>query len=61
MGEKDYVLKFGPLAEYISSGMVKERLPDLEVSYVPEGTHFVQEQFPEQVNPLILNFLKKHA
>lgn len=60
MGEKDYALKFGPLAEYISSGMAKEFIPDLEVSYIPQGTHFVQEQFPEQVNPLLINFLKKH-
>jgi pimeloyl-ACP methyl ester carboxylesterase len=34
--------------------------PDLKVSFVPEGSHFVQEQFPEQVNALLLGFLKDH-
>lgn len=60
MGEKDYALKCGGLAEYISSGMVKEYVPDLEITNIPQGTHFVQEQFPDQVNDLILTFLKKH-
>ncbi|KAK2985506.1 hypothetical protein RJ640_008679 [Escallonia rubra] len=60
MGEKDYALKFGNLAEYISGGVVKQYVPNLEVTYLPEGSHFVQEQFPDQVNSLILAFLNKH-
>ncbi|OIT02900.1 PREDICTED: bifunctional epoxide hydrolase 2-like isoform X1 [Nicotiana attenuata] len=59
MGEKDYALKFGGLEHYISSGMVKEYVPNLETIFLPEGSHFVQEQFPEQVNQLIITFLKK--
>ncbi|CAL5342581.1 unnamed protein product [Camellia sinensis] len=60
MGEKDYVYKFHGIAEYITSGKVKEYVPDLEITFMPEGTHFVQEQFPDQVNDLIISFLKKH-
>ncbi|KAG5545361.1 hypothetical protein RHGRI_017736 [Rhododendron griersonianum] len=61
MGEKDYVLKFLGIAEYITSGKVKEYVPDLETIFMPEGTHFVQEQLPDQVNQLIISFLNKHT
>lgn len=60
MGEKDYALKFGAIEEYITSGMVKEYVPDLETIFLPEGNHFVQEQFPEKVNQLLVSFLNKH-
>ncbi|KAJ3682235.1 hypothetical protein LUZ60_014808 [Juncus effusus] len=60
MGQKDYILKIPGLVEYISSGTVKKFAPDLDISYVSEGSHFVQEQFPEQVNALLIDFLKKH-
>ncbi|KAG6479200.1 AB hydrolase superfamily protein YfhM-like [Zingiber officinale] len=59
MGEKDYVLKFPGMEEYIRGGMVKQFVPKLEVVYVPEGCHFVQEQFPDRINDLILDFLGK--
>ncbi|KAH0723782.1 hypothetical protein KY289_006826 [Solanum tuberosum] len=59
MGEKDYALKFGGFEHFISSGMVKEYVPNLEITFLPEGSHFVQEQFPQQVNQLIINFLNK--
>ncbi|XP_043687341.1 bifunctional epoxide hydrolase 2-like [Telopea speciosissima] len=61
MGGKDYVLKFPRLEDYIRSGKVKDHVPDLEITFLPEGTHFVQEQFPDQVNQLVLTFLRKHA
>ncbi|OVA00552.1 Alpha/beta hydrolase fold-1 [Macleaya cordata] len=61
MGEEDYVLKFPGMADYISSGTVKYFVPDLETMFIPRGTHFVQEQFPDQVNQLIISFLNKHA
>ncbi|XP_057505655.1 uncharacterized protein LOC130788959 [Actinidia eriantha] len=61
MGEKDYVYKFPGMKEFITSGKVKEYVPDLEITYLPEGTHFVQEQFPNQVNLLIITFLNKHV
>lgn len=59
MGEKDYALKFPGMEEYISSGRVKHFVPNLEVIFMPEGSHFVHEQLPEQVNQLILGFLNK--
>ncbi|XP_077241720.1 epoxide hydrolase 2-like [Tasmannia lanceolata] len=60
MGEKDYVFKFVGMEEYIKSGKVKEYVPELEIVYLPEGSHFVQEQFPDQVNQLIITFLNKN-
>lgn len=59
MGEKDYVLKFAGIEDYIRSGTVKSYVPDLEVTFMPEGSHFVQEQSPHEVNSLILNFLSR--
>ncbi|KAH7840483.1 hypothetical protein Vadar_017554 [Vaccinium darrowii] len=61
MGEEDYVFKFPGLKEYIRSGEVKTYVPNLETIYVPEGTHFVQEQFPDQMNQLLLTFLSSHS
>ncbi|KAF9590601.1 hypothetical protein IFM89_035919 [Coptis chinensis] len=58
-GEQDYVYKFPRMAEYIE-GQVKEYVPDLEITFIPGGSHFVQEQFPEQVNEMIISFMKKH-
>ncbi|KAM1045860.1 hypothetical protein ACFX14_036677 [Malus domestica] len=60
MGGKDYVNKFPGIEDYINSGKIKEFVPDLEIVFLPEGTHFVQEQSPEEVNQLILTFLGKH-
>ncbi|KAI3800376.1 hypothetical protein L1987_28466 [Smallanthus sonchifolius] len=57
MGEKDYVFKFPGTEEYLKSGEVKKYVPNLEIIYLPQGCHFVHEQFPDQVNQLILNFL----
>lgn len=61
VGEKDYFLKFPGVEGYIKSGMVKHFATDLEIEYVPEGSHFVQEQFPDKINPLIIAFLRKHS
>ncbi|KAL3851291.1 hypothetical protein ACJIZ3_013173 [Penstemon smallii] len=58
MGEKDYFLKFPGVEDYVRSGQAKMFVPKLETIYLTEGSHFVQEQLPEQVNKLILNFLK---
>ncbi|XP_057525624.1 uncharacterized protein LOC130805039 [Amaranthus tricolor] len=57
MGEKDYVMKFPGMEENIRSGAIKKLVPDLEVVFMPEGNHFVQEQLPEEVNELIISFL----
>ncbi|KAJ4975704.1 hypothetical protein NE237_000810 [Protea cynaroides] len=61
MGEKDYALKFSGTKDYVKSGKMREYVPDLEITFLPEGTHFVQEQFPDQVNPLMETFLRKHV
>lgn len=60
MGGKDYVNKFPGMEDYINSGKVKQFVPKLEIVFLPEGTHFVQEQSPEEVNQLIITFLGKH-
>lgn len=61
MGGKDYVRKFPEIEDLTKSEKEKEFVPNLEITFIPEGTHFVQEQFPEQVNQLILDFLAKHT
>lgn len=61
MGEKDYCLKFPGMEDYIRSGTVKHLVPDLDITFLAEGTHFVHEQLPEQVNPLIITFLERHS
>lgn len=57
MGEKDYLFKFPGVEDVIHGDEMKKYVPNLEVTYVPNGSHFVQEQFPNQVNQLILAFL----
>lgn len=61
MGGQDYFLKFPGIEDYLTSGKVRERMSDLEIKTLPEGTHFVQEQFPDQVNQLIIDFLEKQV
>ncbi|GJT20306.1 putative epoxide hydrolase [Tanacetum coccineum] len=60
MGEKDYSLKFPGMQEYMKSKELKKYVPKLEIIYLAEGCHFVQEQFPNEVNRLILNFLDRN-
>lgn len=61
MGEQDYCFKFPGMEDYIRSGVAKNFVPDLETIYIPEGSHFVHEQFPEKVNKLIIEFLDKQT
>ncbi|KAH0969460.1 hypothetical protein GBA52_028688 [Prunus armeniaca] len=61
MGEKDY-LKFPGMEDYIRNGTaMKHFVPDLDITFIAEGNHFVHEQLPDQVNQLILSFLDKHG
>jgi pimeloyl-ACP methyl ester carboxylesterase len=60
MGEKDYVFKFPGIEAVLKDGVMAKFAPDLKVAYIPEGSHFVQEQFPDMVNELLLRFLKDH-
>ncbi|XP_047155221.1 bifunctional epoxide hydrolase 2-like [Vigna umbellata] len=61
MGEKDYVFKFPGMEDYIRGGAVKNVVPDLEITYIPEGSHFVHEQIPDKVNQLIIEFIDKQS
>eukprot|EP00253_Pinus_taeda_P031009 PITA_31009 len=61
MGTKDYYLKFPGIEYYVNSEMLKSAVPNIEINFFPEGTHFVQEQFPEEVNKLLLGFLNQHV
>lgn len=61
MGGKDYFLKFPGIEEYINRGEVGKYVNDLEMKFIADGSHFIQEQFPEQVNEQILNFLKSSS
>jgi len=58
MGEKDYVYKL--FESVLKEGTMGMFAPDLKIAYVPEGSHFVQEQFPDKVNELLIGFLKDH-
>uniref|UniRef100_M8B8I8 Uncharacterized protein n=1 Tax=Aegilops tauschii TaxID=37682 RepID=M8B8I8_AEGTA len=60
MGEKDYVIKFPGVEAVLKNGTMEKFAPDLKITYIPEGSHFVQEQFPDKVNELLLGFLKDH-
>jgi len=57
MGSKDYALKFPTMEDY-AKNTVKQFVPELKTVFMAEGTHFVQEQLPEEVNQLILDFLR---
>ncbi|KAJ6402056.1 hypothetical protein OIU84_014183 [Salix udensis] len=61
IGGQDYFLKFPGIEEYLASGKVREYMSDLQIKTLPEGSHFVQEQFPDQVNQLIIDFLDKQV
>ncbi|KAJ1294973.1 hypothetical protein BS78_01G187700 [Paspalum vaginatum] len=60
MGEKDYAFKLPGFEAALRGGAMESFMPDLKIAYIPEGSHFVQEQLPEQVNELLLAFLKDH-
>jgi len=60
MGEKDYCFKFPGFETAVRSGAMDNFMPDLKIIYIPEGGHFVQEQLPDRVNELLLDFLNGH-
>ncbi|PHT90562.1 hypothetical protein T459_05675 [Capsicum annuum] len=61
MGEKDYFLKFPGIKDYISSEILRSLVPNMQIVNLAEGTHFVQEQLPDEVNQLVLEFLTKNS
>lgn len=60
MGGKDYLMKFPGIGDYIKTEKMREFMADLEVVDLADGIHFMQEQFPKQVNHLLITFLTKH-
>ncbi|EXB82800.1 Epoxide hydrolase 2 [Morus notabilis] len=56
MGEKDFFLKFPGIEDYVRSEKMKKYVPDLKVKFLSNGTHFMQEQFPEHLStPSLMN------
>ncbi|KAH7425410.1 hypothetical protein KP509_11G052700 [Ceratopteris richardii] len=54
MGDCDYSCNMEAVLQSFES--TKELLPKLKLEVIKGGSHFVQEQFPEQVNNLIINY-----
>jgi pimeloyl-ACP methyl ester carboxylesterase len=54
-GEKDFVFDRDFLGEWI------KRFPRAEVHRFPEAGHYVLEELPEVINPLVREFLEKHG
>lgn len=55
IGDRDYTWQMGGMRE-TEQGMI----PKLKVVHIEEGTHFVQEQFPKQINELLIDFFTSH-
>jgi pimeloyl-ACP methyl ester carboxylesterase len=60
MGEKDYVYKLPGFESALKDGIMGMFASDLKIAYIEKGSHFVQEQFPDRVNELLIRFLKDH-
>ncbi|MCD7459936.1 hypothetical protein HAX54_042351 [Datura stramonium] len=61
VGEKECFLKFPGMEDYTNGRLLKSLVPNSEMVFLPQGTHFVQEQLPEEVNQLVLSFLAKYS
>lgn len=59
-GEKDCSYKHPLRYQAMKDGIMHKYVQDLDITFVLEGSHFAQEQFPDQVNQLILSFVKGH-
>jgi pimeloyl-ACP methyl ester carboxylesterase len=53
-GERDFVFD----ADYLAAW--QQRFPDAEVHRFPDAGHYVLEDVPEKIVPLILDFLQRH-
>jgi hypothetical protein len=45
MGNKDYVMKYSGMEYHINSETLKSDVPNLEIKYLSEGSHFIQSNF----------------
>lgn len=61
MGGKDYFLKFPGIEDYITTGEVNKYVDNLEIKFVADGNHFIQEQLPDKVNKFIVAFLNRES
>lgn len=52
MGEKFYLLNFPGIVDYIRTDAVKQIVPNLDIIFIAQGNHSVQEELPEQINQL---------
>jgi pimeloyl-ACP methyl ester carboxylesterase len=59
-GERDCSCRHPSRYQAMKEGVMYKYVRDLEITSIPEGCHFVQEQFPDQVNQLIVSFIKGH-
>ncbi|PAN20799.1 hypothetical protein PAHAL_3G412100 [Panicum hallii] len=59
-GGKDYSSKLAGFEDDAESCTVDRFVPGVKTAFIPEGSHFVQEQLPEQVNELLLGFFEEH-
>ncbi|XP_057816590.2 uncharacterized protein LOC131029924 [Cryptomeria japonica] len=60
LGTEDYSLKFPGREAYLSGQVVNADVPNVDIKLIPEGGHFVQEQFPEEINKITIGFLNEH-
>lgn len=55
IGDQDYACNMPVLQQMMEAE--QKLLPHAKVVHIEEGTHFVQEQLPKQVNQLMIDFL----
>lgn len=61
VGGKDYFNKFPGVDDYIKGEDIKHYMTNLHMEVMPDGSHFIQEQSPNEVNQLIISFLRNHS
>ncbi|GIV34446.1 MAG: epoxide hydrolase [Chitinophagales bacterium] len=49
------------LGKELTYGMEKHFQNHFEIKYIPDCSHWVQHEYPDKVNQLILNFIKKET
>lgn len=61
VGSEDLCYQTMGTKEYIESGLFKKDVPLLEEVVIVKGAaHFIQQERPEEITALILDFIQKH-